>query len=97
MYCDPEGRILIAMRQCPRFYDPARGRILKAIAFGYFPCYLLWMYFFFGNQFEIKIEIKIEVKIEIKIKVKIKIKIKDKRKRRFYWKVNRSLSALRFR
>ena len=50
------------------------------------------MYFFFGNQFEIKIEIKIEVKIEIKIKVKIKIKIKDKRKRRFYWKVNRKLT-----
>jgi len=42
------GRILIAMRQCPRFYDPARGRILKTIAFGYFSCYLLWMYFFFG-------------------------------------------------
>ena len=84
---------MIAMRQCPRFYDPARGRILKAIAFGCFVKFLFWMYFFFGNQFEIKIE----VKIEIKIKIKVKIKIKDKRKRRFYWKVNRSLSALRFR
>ena len=52
------------------------------------------MYFFFGNQFEIKIEVKIEIKIEVKIeiKIKVKIKIKDKRKRRFYWKVNRKLT-----
>jgi len=38
------------------------------------------MYFFFGFQFEIK----------------IKIKVKAERKRRFYWKVNRSFSALSF-
>jgi len=41
-------------------------------------------------------KVKVKVKIKIKTKIKIKVKVMDERKRRFYWKANRSFSALSF-